>query len=262
MTRRDGAMDMDSPWAFFALVFALSVPFWVIGAITGLVLPLNLPAGALMAVNPLIAAALLIWRRHGFAGVKALLRKSVDPRNIGAGWLAAAVVLMPAILAGAYAIQWSTGASLPDPGFSLPVAALLFAVFLIAAIGEEAGWQGYAYPLLAERWSALGAGLILGSVWALWHIVPFLQAGRAPSWIAWQCLAMLPARIIIVWLCANTGASVFIAVLFHAMMNLSAFLFPRHGSHYDPFITFVILAAVAATTVLLRGPGTNRHPAR
>ena len=74
MTRRDGAMDIDSPWAFFALVFALSVPFWVIGAITGLVLPLNLPAGALMAANPLIAAALLIWRRHGFAGVKALLR--------------------------------------------------------------------------------------------------------------------------------------------------------------------------------------------
>ncbi|MFN0194765.1 MAG: CPBP family intramembrane glutamic endopeptidase [Aestuariivirga sp.] len=256
MTVSPSAAKAGSPGIFFALVFALSVPFWLVGAFVGKALPLNLPIGALMTFNPLIAAALLVYQRGGIAGVTALLHKSVDPRSIDVRWLAAAVLLMPAILAAEYGILLAAGEFIPDPVFSLPAAAVLSAVFFIAALGEEAGWQGYAYPLLAERRSALGAGALLGIVWAAWHIVPFLQAGHAPSWIAWQCLTMVPARIIIVWLCNNTGRGVFIAVLFHAMMNLGEFLFPRYGSHYDPFIAFTILAAVAATIVFLWGPRT------
>jgi uncharacterized protein len=246
----------SSPWIFFALVFALSLPLWIIGEVTGQVLPLGLPFGALMAFNPLIAAALLVYLHRGRAGVHELLRKSVDPRHITARWLAIAIFLMPIILVSELGFLRIAGAAIPDPGFSASTTLLLCAIFVVAAIGEEAGWQGYAAVLLQKQYTALTSSLILGLVWAVWHVVPFLQADRTASWIWWQCLTMLPARVIIVWLCNNSGRSLFIAVIFHTMMNLSEYLFPINGSHYDPFSTFMILAAIAAIITVLWEPQT------
>ena len=250
----------QNTWIFFALVFALSVPLWIVGAIIGQLLPLGLPFGALMAFNPLFAAALLVYQRKGRTGVNELLRKSVDPRCIPARWLAIATLLMPIILFFEFGILRITGAAIPDPSFSASSTLLLCALFSVAAIGEEVGWQGYAAILLQKQYTALTSSLILGVVWAIWHVVPFLQASRSPSWIGWQCLTMLPARIIIVWLCNNTGRSVFIAVIFHMMMNLSEYLFPDYGSHYDPFLTFVILALTVAIILVFWGPRTLTCP--
>lgn len=250
------APSNNSPWIFFALIFALSVPLWIIGAATGLLLPLGLPFGALMLFNPLIAAALLVYRHDGEIGMKTLLWRSVDPRGFTAIWFAMAIFLMPIVLVLEYGFLRISGLAVPFPDFSVSSAILLFAVFVVAAIGEEAGWQGYAAPLLQSKHSALMASLILGLVWAIWHIIPFLQAGQTLSWIWWQCLTMLPARIIIVWLSNNTKRSVLITVIFHAMMNLSEFLFPNQGTNYGPFIAFVVLACVAATITLLWRPQT------
>ena len=237
----------------------MSIPMWVIGAVTGLVLPLGLPFGALMAFNPLIAAALLAYRQNGKTEVKTLLRQSVDPHRITARWLAIAVFLMPIVMCLEYGWLQISGAVVPCIDSSLSSAVLFLAMFFVAAIGEEAGWQGYAARLLQSKHSALMASLILGLVWAIWHIVPFFQAGRSPSWIWWQCLTMLPARVVIVWLSNNTGRSVLIAVIFHTMLNLSQFLFPNYGSHYDPFIAFVLLALVAAIITILWRPQTLAH---
>lgn len=209
-----------------------------------------------MAFNPLIAAALLVYRRDEVTGVKTLIRQIVDPRQITTKWLAIAVFLMPMVMVLEYGFLRISGELIAPPDFSATSAVFLFAVFFVAAIGEEAGWQGYAAGLLQKKHSALVSSLVLGVVWAVWHIVPFLQVGRSPSWIWWQCLTMLPARIIIVWLCNNTGHGILIAVIFHTMMNFSEFLFPNYGSHYDPFVTFMILALVAATVTVLWRPQT------
>src|SRR5690606_28462228 len=47
---------------FFALVFALAVPFWVAGAFTGRLpgAPMDLPLAALMFPAPLVAALVLV----------------------------------------------------------------------------------------------------------------------------------------------------------------------------------------------------------
>jgi uncharacterized protein len=256
----DGAETTASVLIFFALVFALSIPIWIIGAFTEKLLPLGLPVGALMAFNPLIAVAILTYWRKDFRGVSALLWKSIDPRNIGARWFAIAILVMPAVLVLECGILRATGQHVPDPDFSISAVVLFCVAFFVAAIGEEAGWQGYSAGLLQNKHSALAAATILGLVWAIWHIVPFWQAGRTPLWIWWQCLTMLPARVIIVWLCNNTGRNVFIAVIFHMMMNLSEYLFPRYGSHYDPFMTFVILAFVATIVAFAWGSRTLAEP--
>jgi membrane protease YdiL (CAAX protease family) len=147
----------------------------------------------------------------------------------------------------------------PAPDISIPAALALLLAFLVAGLGEELGWSGYAIDPLQERYGALAAAVLLGLNWAAWHIVPLLQAHRAPAWIAWWSLATVGLRIVTVWLYNNTGKSVFAAALFHAMCNVSWQLFPIQGSHYDPRFVGPIVAIAAAIVAFLWGPATLAH---
>jgi uncharacterized protein len=148
----------------------------------------------------------------------------------------------------------------PLPG--VPISALMFvcpslaAAVLVSAIDEQLGWSGYALDPLQTRCHALCASLILGVVWAAWHIIPLQQAGRAGDWIAWWCLVTISLRVLQTWLYNNTGRSVFAAAVFQASANASWQLFPNRGSHYDPQVTGLILAGLAALVAGVWGPRT------
>jgi membrane protease YdiL (CAAX protease family) len=250
-----------SPLTFFVLVFAISTPFWLMGAVAEQLLPedrpIDLPIGSLAVVCPMIAALILVRRESGSQGVKQLLKRALDYKGIkGKTWYVPILFSMPSITVLAYGLMQLAGAPLPDPQLPVLMVPVFAVVFFIAALGEETGWQGYAIDPLQERWNALTASIIVGIVWAVWHIVLLVRLGRTPQWIAWQCLNMVVARILIVWLYNNTGKSLFAAVLFHTMHNLSTFLFPNLGSHYDPVITGIITTVAAATVVFLWGPAT------
>lgn len=120
--------------------------------------------------------------------------------------------------------------------------------------------MGFAVDRMQRRWGAFGAGVVLGVIWAAWHVVPFVQAHRPPEWIAWQSLFMVATRVLIVWIYNNTGRSVAAAILFHDVSNVAVFSFPDHGSHYDPRIAGLITAVVAAFVTVMWGPRTlARH---
>jgi hypothetical protein len=70
--------ERRSPLKFFLLVFALSAPLWLIGAVTPLELLPGLPVSSLMAFCPLIAASILVYREEETAGVTGLLKRSFD----------------------------------------------------------------------------------------------------------------------------------------------------------------------------------------
>jgi hypothetical protein len=55
---------------------------------------------------------------------------------------------------------------------------------------------------------------------------------------------------------SNTYKSVFAIILFHTMINISPYLFPSNGSHYDPFIFAVLLAITAIAITWLWGTET------
>jgi uncharacterized protein len=242
---------------FFVLVFALSVPFWLVGAWTGRQLLEGLPVSALMAICPLIAASVLVYRERQIAGVTALLQRAFDYQRIRAKvWYLPILLLMPGVMVVSYGLMRVLRLPLPSPHFPVLTAPVLFLAFFVTALGEEVGWMGYAIDPLQARWNALQASLILGAVWATWHVVPLLQAHRSLAWIAWWSLATVASRVLIVWLYTNTGKSVFAAILFHAMSNVSTFLFPNSGSHYDPRITGLLVAILALIVTIVWGPQT------
>ena len=251
------APQNQSPLKFFLLVFALSVPFWVVGALTRFQLLEGLPVSSLMTFCPLIAALILTYKENKTEGVKELLKRAFDYKRIRAKvWYAPIVLLMPGVMVLTYGLMRLMRLPLPSPQFPVLAALVMFVAFFIAAMGEEVGWTGYAIDPMQDRWNALQASILLGLVWATWNIVPFVQAHRSPAWIAWQCLFLVASRVLIVWIYNNTGKSVFAAILYHDINNVSSFLFPNYGSHYDPRISGLITALAAVIVTVVWGPRT------
>ncbi|MCL1631949.1 CPBP family intramembrane metalloprotease [Sporolactobacillus sp. CPB3-1] len=259
---KDGAMKR-SPITFFVLVFVLSIPFWLFGSMQVKWLPMNLPLSAFMFCCPLLAALILTCREEGAGCIKRLLKRVFDYKRVKHKlWYLPILFLMPLIMWLSYWVMRVSGRTLPEahiPFVSIPV---LFVLFFVAAACEELGWMGYVFEPMLKRWSALTAGAALGIVWAVWHFIPFIQTSHGMIWALWQCTATVLLRIIIVWLYSNTGKSILSAILFHDLVNVSETLFPNNGSHYDPFITVVLLGITTAIIIFQWGPETlvrHRH---
>jgi CAAX protease family protein len=244
-----------SPLSFFLMVFAMSAPFWLIGATSSWRLLPGVPTSAIQLICPSLAAVLLVYREDGVRAATDLVKRSLDyKRMTPTVWLLPIILLMPAAMLISYVTMRLLRVPLPTVEINwLSVAPLFLALFL-AGLGEELGWSGYVIDPLQDRWGALGASLILGAVWAAWHVVPLQQVDRAAAWIAEWCFATVALRILHTWLYNNTGKSVFGQALFHASANTSWPLFPNNGSHYDPKITGIILAVTAVFVVLVFGP--------
>lgn len=251
-----------SPLKFFLLAFALSTPIWLLGAVTRARLSADLPVSSFIWVTPVLAASILVYRENGTAGVARLLRRSFDYRRIRAkGWYVPILLLPPGIYVLTYGVMRLLRLPLPTLHFPVLTALGMFLAFFIAGQFEELGWSGYALGPLQARWSALQAAVLLGLVWAVFHMVPLVQHGRSVGWIAWWTLSTVALRVLLTWIYNNTGKSVFAVVLMHAMTNLAwigPFLDFGSGGYPDDAmrISALIMAVAAAIVTAAWGPQT------
>lgn len=245
--------NLKSVSAFVALVFALSIPFWVLSAIYPIQILPGLPLSAIGAFTPAFAAFILIYKKENLAGVLRLLNRSFDFKKVkNPVWHIFIVLVNPFIAISAYGVLLAMGKSIPHH-FILSVSVLpMFILFFIAALGEEIGWAGYATEPLQHHWGVIITGLSLGIVWAVWHFIPLFQVSRSLEWIAWWSLGTISLRIIMVWIFANSGKSVFTLAVFHAMINFCWQLFPINGSFYDPKVFSLISLGIAAIVSVIQ----------
>jgi membrane protease YdiL (CAAX protease family) len=255
------SISRKSLLSFWGLVFLISTGFWLLGALTATSVPkeatTDLPISSLMIFSPITAALILVFRQDGSAGVKQLLQKAFDKNGIKKKiWYLPIFLLMPAIMILVNEIL--VGIQVPDLNHQYsPIMILVTcSVFFIAAIFEEVGWQGYAFEPMQARWNALTASLILGTLWAIWHLVPFIQMGKSTDWIIWQSLNMVATRVIIVWIYNNNAKSILSAILYHAMYNVSTLLLQNFGLFFEPMWTALPLISIASIVTVLWGPRT------
>lgn len=81
--------------------------------------------------------------------------------------------------------------------------------------------QGVGLPLLKRRFAPLWAGLILGLVWAIWHIPAFVLSGTPHE--AWEFvpffIGVISASVILTPMFNAARGSLLIPVLFHFQAN-------------------------------------------
>jgi membrane protease YdiL (CAAX protease family) len=96
---------------------------------------------------------------------------------------------------------------------------------------EEIGWMGYAFPKMRFQSNGLIASILLGLLWALWHLPVINYLGTAtphgaywlPFFLAFS-LAMTAMRVLIAWIYTNTK-SVLMAQLMHVSSTGSLVFF-------------------------------------
>jgi len=95
-----------------------------------------------------------------------------------------------------------------------------FIPMLIAGpLGEEPGWRGFALPRMQSRWGATRASIILGVLWAGWHLPLFLVHGwtTAPVWVFFFIVTGL--SVIMTFGFNLSRGSVIVAILLHDTHN-------------------------------------------
>jgi hypothetical protein len=215
---------------FLALTYAVTWTFFVAAAF----LSRNLPEGA--SLGPGIGALVLIGtfapglvavgltaRAEGRAGVNALLGR-LFRWEVSARWYVFAISYMAAIkLLVALAHRVATGAwpRFGDTPWFVMIAATLFSTAIGGQSGEEVGWRGYALPRLAARFGLGGASIMLGVIWAAWHLPLFFLRGAEPFGQSFPLYLMqvVALSVAVAWLYWRTHGSLLLVMLLHAAIN-------------------------------------------
>jgi hypothetical protein len=220
---------MRSTVAFVVLAYAASWLLWIAAAAT-MGWDFSLQSGAAAIGGPLyllgvwapafVALALTAYA-DGRAGVSALLGRMLMG-SVQARWYLFAVGYFTAIKLGVALMQrvvvgeWP--AFNPEPWFIM-VAAVPLSTPMQA--GEEVGWRGYLLPKLSARVGLPVASLVVGVIWASWHLPFFFVAGADKSGQPFlpYLLSGTALSVAMAWLYWRTQGSLLLAMLMHAAVN-------------------------------------------
>jgi uncharacterized protein len=221
---------------------------------------------ALGNYSPLLAALLLTYQTDGRTGIQQLLRPLTWWRVSGYWYVVAfgyeAFVLLLAAATGRLLTgQWP---AFPDNYYLWMLPLIFLIIFFQAGIAEEIGWRGYALPRLQSRWTALQSSLVLGVVWAFWHLPSYFvpgtyHYGRDLTFFGWYVLSVVATTIVMTWVFNGTRGSLMLVILLHTAQNTAvAFLptdvhigfIPLESLFY--WIVALILVGVVGATNLAR----------
>ncbi|SDU81448.1 CAAX protease self-immunity [Microlunatus sagamiharensis] len=180
-------------------------------------------------------------------------------------WYAVALLAVPAAFVVAGTVF--SGGRVVAP--SLTVLALyvpgLLLQMVTTGLAEEPGWRDFALPRLQTRFGPLRATMLLGPLWALWHMPLFLTAdwGGWPG-VRWTeplvftvfCIAF---NVVVSWFFNRTGESLPLTMLLHVgVNNFSSVVWSDMFPTLDPARTLqaqAVVATVAAVVILVATRG-------
>ena len=271
---------------YFALTFAIS---W--GGILLVVGPGGIPATnkeqfetlfpiavLAMIAGPSVAGILLTGLLYGKAGLREFGSRLLKWR-VGARWYAVALLTAPLLMTAILlTLSLTSPVFLPGIFTSDDKATLLLmgiATALGASIFEELGWTGFAVPtLLRLRYGVLTTGLIVGLMWAAWHLlVAFWASGTISgalslaSYLLDPLLLLVVFRVLMVWVYDRTGSLLVAGILMHLSLTASARILGAPAIAGVPLLAFDLvwaaaLCVVVAAVAVAQGGHLSRQPLR
>jgi len=227
---RAGVSSAGSLFTFFLITFAITwTCFIAVASISGQpVLRFVLLFAGIFA--PSFVAIGLTATAGGSSGVADLLRPLFKWR-VGVQWYAFAVVYMAAIKLTVAIVHRGLVGEWPRFGVEpwyIIVGATITSTMVGGQAGEEIGWRGYALPRLAARLGYPIASVLLGVIWALWHLPLFFVSGantRGQSFIVYS-VQVIALSVAIAWLYVRTGGSLLLTMLMHSAINQTKDIVP------------------------------------
>lgn len=208
---------------------------------------------------PAIAALLVVARHGGRGALRRYLGRLVRWRA-PVGWWAFLLVGMPAVFYGGALLRGGPEAMVWWPAVGVGDLAIAAAFMLVLGPVEELGWRGVALPLMQRHMAPLWAGLVVGGLWAVWHLPAFLVAGTAQS--GWDfspfVLGTVAAAVLMAALVNAGGGSILLAVLFHFQMNNPLWPDARPWDSVLLAGAAVVLVAVCPHALLRREAGVTQ----
>jgi membrane protease YdiL (CAAX protease family) len=261
----------SSVWVYFAVAYSVSWLIEIALALSGV--DMKAASGpvllSLAAAGPAIAAIGLTYLTQDKMGRRDYWQRIIDIRRISAGWYLV-IFLLPASLFGLAALLdvlsgGSGGTFGKQVGQFSAIPFYLIITLFLAPFLEELGWRGYALDRLQWRWSALVSSLVLGILWALWHLPIFFIKGTYQYSIGVGSLAfwtymisIVPLTLFFTWIFNNNGRSTLSAILLHVMFNTTAELFSITERAYAYLVVLEFVAAIAI--IMIYGARTLRRP--
>ena len=219
--------------------------------------------------GPFVAALIMVSITEGKEGMLRFRRRFVQTR---AGWQWYLFILLgiPALFVLGTMVQPGALASfqgLPNgPAYYLVNYLVTFVVIFFGGgpLAEEPGWRGFALPRVQSRFGALRGTLLLGVVWAFWHLPDFLTraqgGGPGTGWgtfftnLPIFVLMVVALCIVMTWVYNHTQGSLFIAILLHASINTAGMLpdlFPTPNIPSMTQANLALLIAIGAPALLV-----------
>ena len=208
MSPRIGAITLP---LFLGLGFALSWYPWLLALLRHATSGPN-PLGLLLAA--LIVSAIAAGWRGPRDLLLAIIRVRVPPSR----WLAAFMIPVGIVaLALACASLFGIAIRMQAPPWSDLLDRFIF-TFLFVALGEEPAWRGFLLPLLQRRFSPVTATLIIGAIWAIWHLPLWGNEFPWPTVPAFL-VSLFGGAFVLSWLYNSSRGSVLMPMLMHATLN-------------------------------------------
>ncbi len=263
MNDRTPTKSLAGVVGFLAFVCSWSACFWLLSAFVNVGQPpeqsfLFLIGGA----GPLIGVVVFTHLQERRITGQSVWLRALDPRRLPFRWLCLSLLLHPAIMLCAVGVDQLLGSrsvtvSLPQGGL-IGFSSLLFFTFWFGPFPEEIAWRGYALDRLQRRYTALRASMILGVIWAGWHLPLFAVPGTFQHTLGfsnlrfWFFLAsMVPLSVLLTWVYNSSQGSTLSAVMIHFSGNLCGALLPKTTRLAG--IEFALLTLCAVMVVIRFG---------
>jgi len=244
-------------WSIIAMYIIL--PDWAsatFGEVTG-----SHPFFFLVTWTPAISAFSIIFYLTGMVGMKAFLSRLLLWR-CSWGWAAFILIGIPIVYAiGSSFKSGPLMAPIPPEGIGSMVG-ILFMMLVLGPM-EEFGWRGVAQPILQRHIAPLWAGMIIGSIWGIWHLPAFFLSGTV--FATWSFLPFFIGNITLAVLVTpmfnRSHGSLLWPMLFHWQLINP---FWPDAQPYDTWILVVVAIVVVwwnRDTMLTRqGAATEVFP--
>jgi membrane protease YdiL (CAAX protease family) len=210
-----------------------------------------------------VAGIIATYVESGLSGVKDLARRCVLYRVSIAWWLYALFLALGVHVAATViygTVHRQIGPVRPLELFHEWWLFYLFAFALFQGpLAEELGWRGFLLPRLLQKYSPLLASVILGLIWAAWHINMFSSPPRSFAVFTASAVAV---SILMTVLFLHTRGSILLAIVMHGSVlpgkEIAGISFPAAVEPPDRLRAVVVIVVAVIVVGIARKRMTRR----